>query len=325
MGTNHINKSMNALVGDSIEDGDRMLLGFVLDGNVSQAALDSFIKGWDIETAPMRSILLVADLMRKNPELVFPDSVAPRLNGVLSYCRFKNLKGEAVFSKVANALAECGVPFVPIGDVAMKAFRPDFMRRIDTIDLLVPDAGCELAGKVVSQYDGDTSIIIHKSLNDNIFSRAAASGSHSPDSSLPCPEDMVSFLLLNLYYNLLSGKGAKNCLTVFPDIKYLAGLKESFDTGIVWEDAVAGRFAFQVMLASRVAGEVLPGIFPERWPETTALSGNKLKCREVDFLFRRDVLSDSGKGWKFLKSALKKGSDMGLVPSALKRVICSFK
>ncbi|MBO6248764.1 MAG: nucleotidyltransferase family protein [Bacteroidales bacterium] len=305
----------------ALGDLDRRLLRLALDSGSSQRDLDAFIKDWEIEAAPIRSVLLVAYIMKTRPDLVFPASVTPRLNGVLSFCRFQNLKKEAHFCKVASALSREGIPSLILKGGAMKVYRPDFPRWMNDIDMMVPADDYERAVDIavslgysrlmvtdhsVDLHEADSEeglLDIHKhlemftgkeeSLNEGLFSRASERKVFSAQGLVPSPEDMVFVALVNLYKNLAKNQTPESSLTTFFDIKYLVGLKKDFDMGIVKENARLSDAGFQVMYATRVVESVVPGMFPEGWDSMMTVSDGHFKEDLVDFLFRRDVLAAS--------------------------------
>ena len=298
---------------------DRRLLRLALDERQGQADLDAFLNDWDIEAAPIKSVLLAAYIMKNRPNLKFPQSVSPRLNGVLSFCRFQNLKREAHFKKIASALCNEGIIPMIIKGGAMKVYRPDFPRWMNDIDILVPasdyDRAVDIAvslgyGRMMitdhsvdlHQSDSEEGLLdIHKhlemftgkeiTLNEGFFSRASKRNFFSTKGLLPSPEDMVFIALVNLYKNLAKNQTIESSVTTFFDIKYLIGLNECFDIGIVWENARKSDTVFQVMFASKVVESVVPGIFPEGWYSLKDEIIGRFDEQLVDFLFQRDIMS----------------------------------
>ena len=300
---------------------DRKLLRLALSESLGQEELDAFLDSWDIEAAPIKSVLLVAYLMKTRPELKFPASLTPRLTGVLSFCRFQNLKREAHFCKLGAALREQGIPFLILKGGAMKVYRPDFPRWMNDIDLLVPAAEYDRATTIALDLGyGDPMptdhsmdlrlpgsneglLDIHKhlemftgkeeSLNDGLFSRALERELFSVRGLLPCPEDMVFISLVNLYKNMAKNQTPESSVTSFFDLKYLTGLKDGFDFDIVLEDARISGGEFEILYAATVAEAVVPGLFPDGWLEKMELPAKSFKKHLIDFLFKRDVLAQS--------------------------------
>ena len=279
---------------------DQRLIRLGLEEAGTQEDLDAFLKDWDINNSPIRIVVLVAYIMKSRPDLSFPSSISPRLNGIISYCRFRNLGMETSLREIMDTLNNNNIKNLILGDWAMRILRPDYPRWINNIDILVPEDGYD---KAVEE-----SIRIKKSVCVNVY--------QSPDDRIS-PEIIVFYYLLNLYDNLLSGQTAESLITTFADIKYLSSLKEGIDTELVWEDAKFYRKEFQVYLASKLVNSVVPGVFPEKWPGSYPASGRILRKRLVDFLFRKDALDRSGK-------IIKEGTRRGLIPSFIKYLIWFF-
>ena len=265
-----------------------------------QEALESFLKDWNIDDAPIQSVVYLANIMKTRPNLSFPASLTPRLNGVLSYCRFKNLKIETTLNEVVSSLKNNSINFTLLGDWAMKSLRPEYPRWINNIEILVPAEEYEKALGVITPIKSDVGIYIHQSLDG--------------DFSL---ENLLFFTLRGLYTNLLSGQSIESLVTVFDDIKYIYSSKEGIDYEKVWDKAKLYGREFEISLAAKVAADVAPGIFPDQWPELS-ISGRRLRKRVTDFRFRRDVLSKTD------SKILKEGTRRGLIPSVIKLLIWRF-
>lgn len=303
---------------EALGDLDRRLLKLALDEGTTQEDIDAFVKDWDIEAAPIRSVMLVAYIMKTRPDLEFPATISPRLKGVLSFCRFQNLKREAHFRKVSSALSAEGIPSLVMKGGAMKVYRPDFPRWMNDIDMLVPASEYERAvdiavsmgyGRImVSDHSVDLHLEgsdeglldIHKhlemftgkeeALNDALFSRALKRNVFSGEGLVPCPEDMVFIALVNLYKNLAKNQTPESSLTTFFDIKYLIARKPDFDWSIVKDSAKRTGTEFQIYYSVVFLSSIIPDVFPPMLTESD-LSDKEFENQLVDFLFKRDVLS----------------------------------
>lgn len=300
----------------SLGDMDRKLLELTLDETCSQAGLDSFLKNWDIENTPIRSIILMALLMKRRQDLVFPDAITPRLNGVLSYCRFKEIQTRASISTISNSLKGKNIPFLLAGDMAMRGYFPDCQRWIGGLDILVPASEYNIASETLSSMVKDKQVNIHKAWDDSVMRRA--------NGQLPCPEDLVFMALVDVYETIIRKGSLKNNLNLISDIKNLAELNGGLDHGIIWENARLAGVEFQVLFAEAAVGSVLHGVLSDNLPESF-LSEKQLGKRYVDFLFKRDVIYGAEEPLssrrRFWISALTAGSNAGIIPSALKKHI----
>ena len=295
---------------------DRRLLDLTLDETCSQAELDIIIRDWDIDNTPIRTNLLIALLMKNRQDLVCPAAVTPRLNGVLSYCRFKEIQTRASISTVSNSLEGKNIPFVLAGDMAMRGYFPDFQRWIGGLDILVPDSEYNLAQETLSSLVKDKQVTIHKAWDNNVFLRA--------NGQLPCPEDLVFMALVDVYETILRKGSLKNNLNLILDINKLSEKSGGLDHGIIWENACSAGVEFQVLFAEAVVGSVLHGVLPDNLPESS-LSEKQLEKKYVDFLFKRDVIYGAGETVSAMRktiiSALTAGSNAGIIPSVLKKYI----
>lgn len=304
-----------------ISEQDRVLLRLALDDDSRQEDLDAFLANWDIEEAPIKSVLLVAYVMKTRTDLKFPSSITPRLNGVLSFCKFQNLKREAHFSKICGALAKENIPCIILKGGAMKVYRPEFPRWMNDIDMLVPSEDYDRAVDIAVSLgysssmctdhsvdlhhpDSDEGLLdIHKhlemftgkeeALNEGLFARSSARHFFMTDGRVPSPEDMVFISLVNLYKNLAKKQTPESSLTTFYDLKYLTRLNPVFDWEVVKNNCELSDASFQVIFSSMIVESVVSDVFPEGWRSSMPISDKEFKKQLVDFLFRKDVLSSS--------------------------------
>lgn len=291
-------KSLWKSVFRSVGEINQGLVKFGMEDKGTQEDLNIFLKDWDIDKSPIQCVVLVAHIMKSRPDLSFPASLIPRLNGVLSYCRFKNLHIETILNEIVNSFKNNNITYNLLGDWAMKDLRPEYPRWINNIDILVPVSEYNHAAETVESINSDTDIIIQQSLQEGF--------------SL---ETLVFFAALNLYGRLLAGQPIESCITTLIDINYLSSLNKGLDAGKIWNLAREYKREFQVYLISRIVNSTTPGLFPNQWPDSSSLSRRILKKRLVDFLYRRDVLSGTD------NKILKEGTRRGLIPSVVKHLI----
>ena len=304
----------------SLRNVDRNFLELILDNSCSQAELDNILREWDIDNTPIRTNLLIALLMKSRQDLVFPAAVTPRLNGVLSYCRFKEIQTKASISTVSNSLKEKNITFLLAGDMAMRGYFPDYQRWIRGLDILVPASEYDLALETLSSMVKDKQVNLHKAWDDSVIRRA--------NGQLPCPEDLVFMALVDVYETILRKGSLKNNLNLILDINKLDEKSGGLDHGIIWENACSAGVEFQVLFAEAVVGSVLRGVLPDNLPESS-LSEKQLEKKYVDFLFKRDVIYGAGEAVsavrKTIISALTAGSNAGIIPSVLKKYIWTLQ
>jgi hypothetical protein len=263
--------------------------------------------------------MLVAYLMKIHPELKFPAAMIPRLNGVLTFCRFQNLKKEAHLCRLGKLFAARDIPFVEMQGGAMKVYRPDFPRWMADIDIMVPEDKYASAVDIatssgyssamftshsvdVSLPDSEESLLdIHCHLemmtgkeaafNEGLFSRASEVNVFSVRGLLPCPEDMVFISLVNLFKNISKKSSEESCLTSFYDLQYLVGLKKDFDWELILENARLTASEFQTYVSSLHISRVLPGLLPDSFMNPGSLGKKRIERGAVDFIFRRNITS----------------------------------
>ena len=190
----------------SLRNVDRKFLELTLDNSCSQAELDNILREWDIDNTPIRTNLLIALLMKSRQDLVFPAAVTPRLNGVLSYCRFKESQTRASISTISNSLKEKNIPFLLAGDMAMRGYFPDYQRWIGGLDILVPASEYDLALETLSSMVKDKQVNLHKAWDNSVMRKA--------NGQLPCPEDLVFLALVDVYETIIRKGSLKNNLNL---------------------------------------------------------------------------------------------------------------
>ena len=308
---------LEQLAQEMLAKDERRLVSFALSPTVSQENLDAFLKEWDIEEAPFQSVLLMAYLMKTHPELSFPEEVLPRLKGVLTYCRFQNLKLYSHFARIGGKLNSLHIPFVILKGGAMKVYRPDFPRWMGDIDLLVRDQDFTKAGHATEELgfspfrcahswdfhvkDTDESAVdLHRyiqmntgkesSLNEGLYARSSKVTVATCEALLPSREDMVFITLVNLYRNLSDKTSTGSVFNAFIDLQYFLDNAVGFNWDIVRDNARRTGTDIQVCLSAAFVSSLLPDLFPEEF-----LSGwmdkeeSERNC--VELLYQREIIS----------------------------------
>lgn len=304
-------------LGKQLMDGpDRTLLNMALSSGISQADLDSLLSVWDIEKAPIHSVMLMAYLSKIHPELTFPETVLPRLQGVLTFSRFQTLKLSAHFHKIAEALNGKGISFILLKGGAMKVYRPDFPRWMSDIDALVPAPEFKAAVATVKGLGyiplrcahsvdlrapgtKDNIVDIHRFIqmdtgkerrfNKVLAERAVKRDFFSSEVLVPSPEDMVFISLVNFWKNIAHKTSEGSVVSSFFDLKYLVENKPGFDWETVRSNARLTGSTETVYLAAKLLDSLAPGILPERFLEDEAVpkKAEKILKRTI---YQRDVL-----------------------------------
>lgn len=317
MGIPDLERTLDLLEKDILPLQDKRMLDLALKPDVTQEEVDEVLKDWNIETAPLQSVLLLSYLLKSRPDLRCPPSMEPRLKGCLSYCRFQNLKRSAHFSKIAKALNGAGIPFMVLKGGAMKVYRPDFPRWMSDIDFLVgadyfPRAEtlvADLGYTAIPDFhstdfhlpgEKEGLVDIHRyihmgtgheaGINDDLFSRASLTPMYSSQGLLPCPEDMVFISLMNMRVNVTEQTSPGSVISAFFDIAWLVSSKKDFDWETVRSSALKTCSQSYLYIISRLFDRFAPGLLPSDFLAGD-LSEEELSARCEHILYRRFVLA----------------------------------
>jgi hypothetical protein len=311
---------------DHVSKEDRQLLNMIFSSRPSQEALDSLLEVWDIETKGSHKSLMLSYFMKERPEIKFGTYEGPRLQGLLNYYKFNNIKTLSRFAKAGKALNEAGVPVLIFKGGAMKFLRPELPRHMGDIDILVPSGRYEEAIGIASRFfpkisaephsadmtteDGQCSIDVHRYIlarsddkdyeraerfNRALWSRAVRQKAFGVDALIPSNEDAVFIVLTNLVKNLTEKTSIAGILFSLTDCKYLMDSKPRFDANIVIEDARITDTGINVKLGMEFIDYIVPGLLPaelmNRFPFTPEMRDyfNRVTYDEFYFLDYRAI------------------------------------
>jgi hypothetical protein len=113
-------------------------LDLIFAENPTQKDLNELLKVWDIEVKGGHQALILSYLMKTHSNLDFSDYTRPRLEGLLNFYKFSNLKTISQFAKLGKTLNARGIPLILLKGGAMRFLRPDLPRVMGDIDFLVP-------------------------------------------------------------------------------------------------------------------------------------------------------------------------------------------
>lgn len=271
---------------------DQKLLELAFANKIEQQQLDQFLTIWDIEKFGERKSLLLSYLMKSNPQLQFSNYEKPRLEGLLKYHRFNNLRLIAHYTKIVRALNEQNIFPLILKGGAMKHIRPDLARAMGDIDILIPDAVQLAKAREICRNMGyeeeipdDHSIDLHlpnsdegtvdlhlyvdletnydKAFSQELFARATKEKVLGAQAFVPCFEDLLFLGMVNLARNLNNKTSLQGILYALFDFKFLAENKQDFDWNLVLQNMVKTKTAAQVLLAMKFTNKIIPDVLPE--------------------------------------------------------------
>ncbi len=320
---------------------DQKLFDLTFTQEIKQSQLDEFLKGWDIEKYSTEKSLMLSYVMKTNPSLKFSNYEKPRLEGLLKYHRFHNLKLISHYAKFVKALNRENIFPMILKGGAMKHIRPELSRAMGDIDILVLEESefiraCEISknlGYVFKEFPGDHSVDLHlpnseegiidlhqyvnlevdydKSFVKDLFARAAKEEVFTTQAFVPCFEDLLFLGIINLTRNLHNRTSVGGVLYCLFDFKYLIEAKADFDWNLVLENIVKTKTYVQAFLAMKFINRIVPDLLPESLLQNKIINKKFTKyCDRV--LFNRFYFLDLKSDCKRLKiiDALKSLSVM---------------
>lgn len=274
-----------------IKQDDEKLMNLVFAPNVSQADFDNFIKDWDIEVEGGHKALLLSYFMKMHPEINIPPYTKPRLNGLLQFYRFQNMKLISHFKKICSALKEANIDILILKGGAMKHLRPEFSRTMGDIDILVHTKDFNKSKKIVEKLgywyeEYPHSVDLHKGesqegildihhkidmltgveerINNDLFERASKETVFGiKDIKVPSREDMVFIALVNLAKNLTLKHSSAGLLYTLFDCKFLIDSKPDFDWDVIKQNAVKTKTETKIFMAINFINRIVPTLLPE--------------------------------------------------------------
>lgn len=273
-----------------MSDKDKNLINMIFSSNPTQEKLDTFLEKWDIEAVGSAKALMLAYFMKMHPELNFSEYVGPRLNGLLRFYKFQNMKLISHYTKICNELKkENIIPLIFKGG-AMKHLRPEFPRVMGDIDVLVKENEYQKAGNIAEKMGYDCAWDIHSvdlhpkdsedgimdihkyiymntgfetNVNDDLFKRARKEKVFGMDTLVPSNEDLLFISLVNMTRNLTNKTSWHGVLFTLFDVKYLLESKPDFNWNIVIENARKTKTEMQVCFSTKFINNIVPNLLPE--------------------------------------------------------------
>lgn len=331
---NRVDSIINVFYNEIVSKEDQKLLDLAFAKKVDQKSLDSFLKEWDIEKYGERKSMMLSYLMKANPDLEFSNYEKPRLEGLLKYHRFHNLKLISHYVKIVKALNNANIFPMILKGGAMKHIRPNLPRAMGDIDILIPQESdflkareiCRNLGYVEEIPDGN-SVELHlpnskegivdihsfipletkynKKFLEDLFLRARKEEVFGTQSFVPCFEDLLFLRMINMARNLNNKTSLQGILYYLFDFRYLSE-SPNFNWNLVLKNIVKTKTYAQAFLAMKFSNKIIPEILPESLIRTKAVNKKFSKyCDRVIFNhFYFNALRKSCKDLN-LKDALK--------------------
>jgi glycosyltransferase involved in cell wall biosynthesis len=274
---------------------DRVLLDTVFAEKPTQAQLDECLRVCDIEVMGAHKSLMLSYLMREHPELKFSAYAAPRLQGLITFYRFANIRTLQHFSKIGKALNAAGIIPAIFKGAAMKLLRPELSRPMGDVDILLAPERLAEAARIceslgyrdamtgsphavdIQTQEGEGAVDIHSALFNTDFTggkvspafqrallaRAREGNAFGVRVLLPAHEDLFFIVLVNFMKNLREKTSLHGLFYALCDCRFLLADKPSFDWGIVRENARLTGEGLQARMAVEFMNALVPGFIPE--------------------------------------------------------------
>jgi len=314
---NYTSDTANSIVeifyNDLVSKEDQQLLELAFAKKIEQSQLNEFLKTWDIEKFGEGKSMMLSYVMKANPQLQFSIYEKPRLEGLLKYHRFHNLKLISHYTKIVRALnSQNIIPLIFKGG-AMKHIRPDLSRAMGDIDILVKNEAEFLRACAISKNLGyifdeseDHSVDLHlpnskegtvdihryicfetnydkKFLND-LFVRATQEKVFGAQAFVPCFEDILFLGMINLARNLNNKTSLQGILYALFDFKYLTESKADFNWDLVLQNIVRTKTYAPALLAMKFTNKIIPEMLPQSLLENDSINKKFMSyCNRIIF------------------------------------------
>lgn len=304
-----MNTYIQRLIDKYVPQEDRILLNFVFSPNPMQETLDVCLTACDIEAMGADKAIALSYVMAEHPELRFPVYCAPRLQGLLTFYRFQNIKTLAHFSKIGKRLNQAGIPVLIFKGGAMKMLRPGLMRPMGDVDLWVPKERLAEAVRICQELgyydkesgalhsvdimspDGGGAVDLHHNilsthtgnefLQREMLRRAEKKKAFGVEILLPCPEDLLFIALFNLMKFFQWQTKIYGLYFALLDCRFLTSLRRDFQWRILKDNAEMTGTSAHVGLAASLLNALVPGTLP---PECVPLNREaKIFCDRMLF------------------------------------------
>jgi len=305
---NYLKKDTN------ITPADRLLLHLFFSKSPSKEDIDALWSNYDVNNAHLEFSLLVGLLKKRHPEVEFPKSIIPQLDGILRFLQVKNAVLLQGFNEIATELNKKGIPILLTKGIAMKYFRPDEPRYMSDVDFIVPEELYDEAvktandlgfsgGKISHSADlskGDVCVDIHRSFLHgkdkrgaavlrNMFANAKKTSAFGVDVLIPSPEDFMLLMLSNAYHNIAVQPSIHiSVCYYFFDCARLIEDNKDLDWDAVCAAASESGILYQIQTFLELLNWLFPSFLPEELLAKIAVNSEEHTTEQLknDMLFR---------------------------------------
>lgn len=304
-------RALDEFYAQYVIERDKVLLDIVFHKSPTQDDLDKALQQCDIEVLGSHKSLMLSYFMREHHDLTFPSYVKPRLQGLVNFYRFANIKVLSHFSKIGRVLNTHSIPILLFKGAAMKTLRPELSRPMGDVDIVIPANHMSLAielCKKLGYHDSMTgssnAVDIHTAANEGavdihsailgggknavtfhqgLWKRAKKVTTFGVDVFLPSHEDLLFIVLANLTKNLRSKTSIHGLFFALLDTKFLLADKPDFDWSIVRQNIKDTDTKLPVRLGAEFMNRLVPGIIPELDVLLPITSGMEAYCNQIVF------------------------------------------
>lgn len=266
---------------------DRLLLRLLFAPSVKRQEVADLLLAYDIGHERLEFNLPLARLMQQSPAVYFPETIRPRLQGVLRYFHYQNASLFLGFEKIGRCLNQAGIRPLLLKGLAMRFYYPSQSRHMFDVDFAVPESSYRAAvecaqdqGFHVKIHDPhstdmvcrNVAIDIHhlltkqgeraRGLDAGIWARARKERLFNVDVEVPSVEDLVLLLLLNGYQNIKLQSSYSGQFNWMADCARLLHDHPSISWAALLERARQANALYQLSFLLSVLDELLPGLLP---------------------------------------------------------------
>jgi hypothetical protein len=263
----------------------------VFSPSPTQSCLDEALRVCDIEVLGAHKSLMLSYFMRDHPELEFSPYAKPRLQGLVDFYRFANVRTLAHFSKIGKALNAADIPVLLFKGAAMKVLRPDLSRPMGDVDILVPPACLARAVNTclalgyhdaltgtrhavdIHTAENESAVDVHSAVlegggnagafHSGLFARAREVEAFGARAFLPAHEDLLFIVLANLTKNLREKTSVHGLFYALLDARFLLADKPDFNWDVVREDCENTGAELPARLGAEFMNSLAPGLVPD--------------------------------------------------------------